>query len=64
MGFVKTRSITTLSLGLLAVIFIEPSPTSLLPDHENFAPTPEAGPSKEFFAFGSSFAHGDQSLHL
>jgi hypothetical protein len=40
------------------------SPTLLLPNQVKMAPVPDGNPSKEFFAAGSSFAHGDQASHL
>src|SRR6185503_20766159 len=43
---------------------MRPLPTSLFPSHAIAAPRPAGGPSKVFFAFGSSLAHGDQASHL
>src|SRR5436305_1929377 len=48
------------SLGLLSVMVMLPSPTSLLPDQRKRAPLPDVGPSKEFWQFGSIFVQGDQ----
>src|SRR6185503_19933786 len=50
--------------GRLSVMVILPSPTSLLPAQLIAAPFPAGGPSKEFFAFESSFIHGDQASHF
>src|SRR6185369_14590828 len=52
------------SAGLLSTIVCVPSPTLSLPDHENFAPSPDDGPSKTDVACGSSFAHGDHASQL
>src|SRR5262249_23567921 len=41
-----------------------PSPTWSFPDHLKIAPVPADGPSKEFFAAGSSVAPGDQASQL
>src|SRR4030095_9512163 len=43
---------------------ILPSPTSLFPGQLIAAPLPAGGPSKELFAFGSSFIHGDHASHF
>src|SRR5271170_7814151 len=51
------------SQGLLSMMVIFPAPTFLLPSQDITAPTPDGEPSKEFLAFGSSFAHGDQTSH-
>ena len=43
---------------------ILPAPTFLLPSQAIAAPAPASAPEKEFFAFGSSLAHGDHASHL
>src|SRR5438093_10462820 len=63
-GFTNSSLILTSSLGRLSVIVMRPSPTLLLPAHANIAPWPAGAPSNEFFAAGSSFAHGDQACQL
>jgi len=50
--------------GRLSMIVMLPWPTLLLPAHLIMAPVPDAGPSKEFLASGSSFAHGDHASHF
>src|SRR5882724_6441202 len=61
----KNSSFTrTSSFGLLSMIVWRPAPTSLLPSQALTAPTPLAGPSKVYFAAGSSFTHGDQTWDL
>src|SRR5438445_490457 len=45
-------------------LVMRPSPILLLPAHANIAPWPAGAPSNEFFAAGSSFAHGDQACQL
>src|SRR5207245_9898944 len=63
-GFTNSSLILTSSLGRLSVIVMRPSPTLLFPAHANIAPWPAGAPSNEFFAAGSSFAHGDQACQL
>src|SRR5438445_13642012 len=60
-GFTNSSLILTSSLGRLSVIVMRPSPTLLFPAHANIAPWPAGAPSNEFFAAGSSFAHGDHA---
>src|SRR5262245_6827653 len=57
-GFTKSSWIRISSFGRLSVMVMRPSPTLLLPDHAETAPTPAAGPLKVYFAAGSSFAQG------
>ena len=59
-GIVRAPSLS----DLLSVMVMVPTPTSLLPLHENFAPDPSTGPSKATLQFGSIFAHGDHSCHF
>ena len=61
-GFKKSSLIWISSWGRLSVIVMLPSPTSSLPAQRKIAPVPSEGPSNEFLAAGSSFAHGDQSF--
>src|SRR5262249_1369574 len=63
-GLRNSSLIRTSSSGRLSTIVMRPSPTLLLPAHERAAPFPAGAPSNEFFAAGSSFAHGDQASQL
>src|SRR6185436_7165824 len=63
-GLMNSRSIVRLSLGMLSVMVIDPSPALLLPDHAYLAPLPEPAPEWVRCMFGSSFSHGDHSGHV
>src|SRR5205814_1888895 len=60
-GRMKSSLMRTSSCGRLSIRVMRPSPTLSSPDHAKTAPVPAGGPSKEFRAAGSSFAHGDHS---
>src|SRR3954449_5172633 len=63
-GRVKSVRVAMRTFGLLSVIVIVPAPTLSLLSHVNVAPGPACGPENVTFAFGSSFAQGDQSSHF
>src|SRR5262245_36203750 len=63
-GFTKSSRIRIRSSGLLSTSVILPSPTLLLPDQKNLAPSPASGPSNRTLAFGSCSIQGDQASQL